>query len=596
MAKLTLNPITSGYASVAALNENFEAIEDALENTLSRDGSIPNTMSADLDMNSNSILNLSSLAVDSLSINGTPVVPTGTIVAEIPTQSGHTDKFLQTNGTAVSWQIPDAGEISFTQVGTGAATNLFVQDKLQESVSVKDFGAVGDGVTDDTNSIVAALAAVVAFDLEVRPSLYFPAGNYIITSSIEITDDGIQIYGEGNAAPFDSLSTYAGGTKITYDGTALDTSTEGVFMLGTSGNQCRGVAIRNLTIDAATLGNAIFGEQMNSCTIERVTTLQAVWGVYLTGSNNNSNSFVDCIFYDPNTGGGGLQLRENAHSNDIVRCSFANKSTGTRNPAYAVRIAAAGNCSAISIDGCNFDYYRVSSSHIQLVTDCKGFSFTNNYLEAKNDGVTAGGLTFAGGSGLTVTGNRFSTSGASALDYGVNFQATAEGAIVAGNYFSGFATAAVRISSGASNITCIGNHLESGLTHVVNQNAVGSKNAMVETDGDVVTDSVSAEKIKFTQGANLTIASGAITATGSYHRVDTEGAAASDDLDTINGGADGVILVLCSVSNSRDVTVKDATGNIQLAGDFTMLTARDKLVLMYDSTAGVWCELTRSTN
>ena len=58
MPKLTLNTINSRYASVSALNDNFDLIEAAIENTLSRDGSSPNTMQGDLDMNSNSILNL----------------------------------------------------------------------------------------------------------------------------------------------------------------------------------------------------------------------------------------------------------------------------------------------------------------------------------------------------------------------------------------------------------------------------------------------------------------------------------------------------------------------------------------------------------
>ena len=57
MAKLTLNNITSGYASTAALNAAFDAIEVALENTLSRDGTGPNSMQADFDMNGYAILN-----------------------------------------------------------------------------------------------------------------------------------------------------------------------------------------------------------------------------------------------------------------------------------------------------------------------------------------------------------------------------------------------------------------------------------------------------------------------------------------------------------------------------------------------------------
>ena len=59
MAKLTLSSLTSSYRSNAALNANFDAIEAAIENTLSRDGTSPNAMAANLDMGSNLIINLS---------------------------------------------------------------------------------------------------------------------------------------------------------------------------------------------------------------------------------------------------------------------------------------------------------------------------------------------------------------------------------------------------------------------------------------------------------------------------------------------------------------------------------------------------------
>jgi len=58
MAKLTLTDISSGYSSTATINANNALIEAALENTLSRDGTSPNTMSANIDMNSNKIVNL----------------------------------------------------------------------------------------------------------------------------------------------------------------------------------------------------------------------------------------------------------------------------------------------------------------------------------------------------------------------------------------------------------------------------------------------------------------------------------------------------------------------------------------------------------
>ena len=58
MSKLTLQDITSGYAAPAKYNANNTAIETAVENTLSRDGTEPNEMNAPLDMNSNLVINL----------------------------------------------------------------------------------------------------------------------------------------------------------------------------------------------------------------------------------------------------------------------------------------------------------------------------------------------------------------------------------------------------------------------------------------------------------------------------------------------------------------------------------------------------------
>lgn len=61
MAKLTTSDLTSlanENSAIATINDNFAAVEVAMEKTLSRDGTAPNTMAADLDMNSNKIMNL----------------------------------------------------------------------------------------------------------------------------------------------------------------------------------------------------------------------------------------------------------------------------------------------------------------------------------------------------------------------------------------------------------------------------------------------------------------------------------------------------------------------------------------------------------
>jgi hypothetical protein len=91
-----------------------------------------------------------------------------------------------------------------------------------------------------------------------------------------------------------------------------------------------------------------------------------------------------------------------------------------------------------------------------------------------------------------------------------------------------------------------------------------------------------------------TIATGVISIFADWHYVDTEASAATDDLDTINGGFDGRRLVLFAASSGRDVVVKDATGNLRLAGDFTMTHGDDTIELI--SRGGVWYELGRSDN
>jgi hypothetical protein len=58
-----------------------------------------------------------------------------------------------------------------------------VENKLAQYVSVKDFGAVGDGVADDTAAIVAAVAACQAAS---QNSLFFPQGIYRVESTISL--------------------------------------------------------------------------------------------------------------------------------------------------------------------------------------------------------------------------------------------------------------------------------------------------------------------------------------------------------------------------------------------------------------------------
>jgi len=66
--------------------------------------------------------------------------------------------------------------ISFVQSGVGAVTRT-VQSKLRDVVSVKDFGAVGDGATDDT----AAIQAAQTYVDDIGGTIYFPPGTYLVS-------------------------------------------------------------------------------------------------------------------------------------------------------------------------------------------------------------------------------------------------------------------------------------------------------------------------------------------------------------------------------------------------------------------------------
>ena len=63
-----VNTISSGYASQSQLNENFQNIQTAFDNTLSLDGSLPNAMQADLDLNNNDLLNVRAIYVDGVNV------------------------------------------------------------------------------------------------------------------------------------------------------------------------------------------------------------------------------------------------------------------------------------------------------------------------------------------------------------------------------------------------------------------------------------------------------------------------------------------------------------------------------------------------
>ena len=132
--------------------------------------------------------------------DGTGISPNASGVAftGFKGQVGHVSDLAGNDGS--DW-------IGFDPDGIGAVARS-AQDKMRDIVSLKDFGAVGDGVTDDTAAIQAALdyvaAAVESQDpgslsggaRGTMPTLYFPFGFYGISAQLEIGAAYTAIVGE----------------------------------------------------------------------------------------------------------------------------------------------------------------------------------------------------------------------------------------------------------------------------------------------------------------------------------------------------------------------------------------------------------------
>lgn len=110
---------------------------------------------------------------------------------------------------------------------------------------------------------------------------------------------------------------------------------------------------------------------------------------------------------------------------------------------------------------------------------------------------------------------------------------------------------------------------------------------------------IASGRFQLTEPSTATISAGTVAATGPMLYLDTEGAAASDDLDTVTGMSfPGAIIWLQTVNDARDVVVKHSPGTtngfrLEGAENFTLTTKNS--VLCCKRRDGVWCEQYRKT-
>jgi len=188
----------------------------------------------------------------------------------------------------------NASQVIYDPAGLGAVATT-VQAKLRETVSVKDFGAVGDGVTDDT----AAIQAAIDYAESVHCQLNFPAGIYKTNSTLYIDSDSVIIYGE--AAPSNGAGASRGlpndvtyGAVIQYTGTvcALQVSKSRSVNPNLDGSNpgfIRNVQLRNLRIEVPeSCAKALFVYQAAHGYFFNI----AMWGSQSTGGVANGTALL----------------------------------------------------------------------------------------------------------------------------------------------------------------------------------------------------------------------------------------------------------------------------------------------------------------
>jgi hypothetical protein len=243
---------------------------------------------------------------------------------------------------------------------------------------------------------------------------------------------------------------------------------------------------------------------------------------------------------------------------------------------------------------------RCSVSHV-TVNDCHhgitGAGVGNSFHNIKISNGTAGGVNIAAGSDTMLTDIRVETSGD--VNEG-HWLYAEEGATNLLGLKRTTADTLTWVDTSGTVVQTLSRAIAGTANEITVTNADGVAGAptlslpsALTFTGKTITGGT-INKLNFGSPTELTIASGVVTMTKTYHTIDTESDAASDDLDTISGGATGDVLILSSADAGRDVTVKHGTGNIQLnaATDKALDNPLDSLVMLYNGSNWIQLDFT----
>lgn len=527
----------------------------------------------------------------------------------------------------------------FVQLGTGAVPRT-VQERLRDTVSAADYG-VTPGITDQSLNLQTALNASASLG---KP-LLLPAGEYLAN---DLTYSGPGIYGDGGAILKQSAGS--GGTLLTvtssaqirgltFDGNKANKTGNpmGLVLNGADGALVDGCTFLNHRYKVLILEDAPgarvnanwfhdSGDIANCNQIEVKTPYVAVTGNTFETIGDGHCIRLGYFLTDTPRDVQGVVISGNTFHNSQhvgVTCELGARDSVIDGNTFialesGVKVEASPDATNITVSN---NIFRDLTNNVGTCLNMSGDRtvFQGNHV------INCPSGPFFGPHGIC-SGNKFINSGTTGQYMVSSTNVSAVGSIVSGNEFDGITGGAINIGNGSQitdnrilsatqfgvrvygdlNIvrgnriigTDTGLSLVSSLTNsVVAGNLVGTSTTANMNNAAAAGNNFVRDNLGCPDNLRLpVIASGVITI-GQFDnliRVDTEGGAATDDLDTINGGVLGQRITVYSVSATRDPTLKDGTGNLRLAGDFVLATTNEVITLISDGT--VWREVGRSTN
>lgn len=242
-------------------------------------------------------------------------------------------------------------DLYYLPAGSGAVSRT-VQGKLRETVSVTDFGAVGDGVADDTAAIQAAISSLSSSG----GTVFFPKGTYRIASTLLVEYSRITLEGEGILAST-IQNTSAASTAIKF---AANPDSSLIYGNGLSNlrvnvplnldSNAKGVEMIHcdtFRMDKVRIENHLVNVTLNGCVNTNVTDSIFYTGEYFTTTPKTGSRSVVLQNYSISP----IDQVANVYFSGCQISGLRNTTTNLPRVEYALLL---DSCDTIFFTNCNF--------------------------------------------------------------------------------------------------------------------------------------------------------------------------------------------------------------------------------------------------